>query len=837
MRPVLLAALLLTTSLAGADEPVPLAPGEPVERELAPGQVHSYRVDLEADQYASVHVSQDTVDAVVTVHGPDGALIATVDGSEGGWSGSPEDALFIAAAAGPYRVDVSESASSASRGPYRIELDPPRAATAADRKRVEAERVFAEGLALENRKAFREARPKYVQARALWKAAGDLRGEGAAAEFEGGLASALGSFEDALRLRNEARALYHAAGATKAEANVVLRIANGYQAVGDYERTLDYFEQTRALFAAAGARGGEPFMLLSIGSIYHRRLGDQERALDCFRRAADAARAIGDRSLEASAHDWTGNVYRLLEDYPRALVEYETSLDLAQAEHVTFQEAMALSRLGSVYARLGDAEQSLALHAHALELARQSDGANRGGTDVVLLVLRSYADACERLGRYEQALEQGRAALERAGQDPDLADKARYYLARVKRDRGDLQGALLEMTPVLASLELRRTQIQRDTARASLQGLTHDYYELAIDLLMRLHALEPGGGHAAAALQVAERMRARSLLDLLGEAGVNVRQGVDPALVERETAARRALDQAARKAGTGGSDAEVRRLTEEYENVRAEILRGSPRYAKLTEAKPLTLAQVQDLLDPDTILLEYALGTERSHLWAVSATGLDVFELPARKTIEDAALELRRKISTRPDAGAGRAPEAAAALASLVLAPAGARLEPARRVLVVADGALQAIPFGALPFGETAAPLVAEREVVSLPSASVLAAIRVEVAGRKPAPREIAVLADPVFEAKDPRVHGAAGAAAPDASQEARVLERAVDEAGRARGTSRGSRSRAGRPRRPSARRPRARRCARSTSRPAGRRPWTACSRSTASCTSRRMAS
>ena len=43
----------------------------------------------------------------------------------------------------------------------------------------------------------------------------------------------------------------------------------------------------------------------------------------------------------------------------------------------------------------------------ALELARQSDGANRGGTDVVLLVLRSYADACERLGLYEQALEQG----------------------------------------------------------------------------------------------------------------------------------------------------------------------------------------------------------------------------------------------------------------------------------------------------------------------------------------------------------------------------------------------------------------------------------------------
>jgi CHAT domain-containing protein/tetratricopeptide (TPR) repeat protein len=772
---------VLFASLAGgsaADEPAPLLAGAPVERELAPGETHSYLFGLEAGQFASVHVGQEAVDVTLAVTGPDGATVAAVDNGEGGWSGEPEDVSIVAERAGPYRVDVAVSSSTGSRGPYRIELHPPRDASAADRQRVEAERIFSEANALEQKKQFREARPKYTQARALSKAAGDLRGEGAAAEFEGGVASALGSFEDALRLRNEARALYRAAGATKAEANVVLRIANGYQGVGDFERTLDYYEQARALFAAAGATGGEPFLLLSIGSIHHRKLGDQARALEYFQRATIAARAAGDRALETSAYDWTGNVYRTLEDYPHALEEYGRSLELAQAIHSTFQEAMALSRLGSVQARLGDAEQAIALHVRALELARQSDGANRGGTDVVLLVLRSYADACERLGLYEQALEQGQAALARAGQDPDLADKARYYLARVKRDRGDLPGALSEMTAVLASLELRRTQVLRDTARASLQGLTHSYYELAIDLLMRLDALEPGGGHAAAALQVAERMRARTLLDLLGEAGVNLREGVDPGLVERETAARRALDQAARKRDGGAADAELRLRTEEYETVRAEIRRQSPRYATLTETQPLTLSQVQGLLDPDTFLLEYALGDERSHLWVVSPAALDVHELPGRKAIEEAALELRRRLTTRPETGDGMVAEAAARLASLLLSPAGARIASARRLLVVADGALQAVPFGVLPFGGNAAePLVARREVVSLPSASVLAAIRTEVAGRKPAPREVAVLADPVFEAKDPRVRGAAAAAA-EPSLTARTLERAVDDVG-----------------------------------------------------------
>jgi CHAT domain-containing protein len=49
-------------------------------------------------------------------------------------------------------------------------------------------------------------------------------------------------------------------------------------------------------------------------------------------------------------------------------------------------------------------------------------------------------------------------------------------------------------------------------------------------------------------------------------------------------------------------------------------------------------------------------------------------------------------------------------------------------------------------------PLIADHEIVILPSASVLAAIRSESAGRRKAARTLAILADPVFEANDPRV-------------------------------------------------------------------------------------
>lgn len=88
-------------------------------------------------------------------------------------------------------------------------------------------------------------------------------------------------------------------------------------------------------------------------------------------------------------------------------------------------------------------------------------------------------------------------------------------------------------------------------------------------------------------------------------------------------------------------------------------------------------------------------------------------------------------------------------------------------MLVVTDGALQYVPFGALPApgvnrrpsakGKNGAaggyqPLILDHEVVSLPSASVVAVLRREAATRPPAPKKVAVLADPVFVKEDGRV-------------------------------------------------------------------------------------
>src|SRR5262249_40475039 len=79
-----------------------------------------------------------------------------------------------------------------------------------------------------------------------------------------------------------------------------------------------------------------------------------------------------------------------------------------------------------------------------------------------------------------------------------------------------------------------------------------------------------------------------------------------------------------------------------------------------------------------------------------------------------------------------------------------------KRLAIVADGLLQYLPFAALPAPVVSTdkyqPLIVDHEIVNLPSASALATMRSQLGSRKPAPRSIAILADPVFSQNDQRV-------------------------------------------------------------------------------------
>jgi CHAT domain-containing protein len=92
-------------------------------------------------------------------------------------------------------------------------------------------------------------------------------------------------------------------------------------------------------------------------------------------------------------------------------------------------------------------------------------------------------------------------------------------------------------------------------------------------------------------------------------------------------------------------------------------------------------------------------------------------------------------------------------LADLVIAPIAPLLSK-DRVIVAADGALQYVPFAALPLRSqdgTSAPLIASREVVGIPSLSAAVGHRAGASRTAPS-KSVAIFADPVFDGRDPRM-------------------------------------------------------------------------------------
>ena len=655
---------------------------------------------------------------------------------------------------------------------------------------AEAERLVREGT----KESLTEAISKYLAALPLYRAAGEKALEADTLNSIGNIYSHMGEQRQALAYFTQALQLHQARGDRGGTAVVLNNMGVVYQSLGELQKALDSFGQALPILKALGDRGAEATALNNIGSLYFA-LGERQKALVYSTQALSLHHNAGDPAAEAVTLTNIGDIYVSLGERQKALEHYERALPLYRAAGERRDEAVLLNQTGRVYADAGDLEKAVEYYQQALPISRAVG--DRGGE---ANILSNVGAAFLALGEQGEALKTYQNVLPLYQAIGDRSSEARtlFNIAFNARGTGDLDAALTNMEAALVIQEALRGRIGSQELRASYFAEVQDYYEFYIDLLMALHKQKPAAGYDGRALQASERARARSLLETLAEAGADIRAGVDPALLARERALQQELNasgQAQTKLLSGPHNAaeaaalakELEALTSEFQQVKTQIRQTSPRYAALTQPQPLTAQEIQQLLDADTLLLEYALGPDRSYLWAVTAASIKSYELPGRAEIEDAARELyvlltnagkwsggandgtdKRGLfsATTPRNGTTPrgVPAAAARLAQMVLAPLAAQLA-GKRIVVVADGALQFIPFAALPLpspltggAATYRPLITEHELVSLPSASTLAVLRREVQDRKPAEKTIAVLADPVFTLNDARFTAAKGA-------------------------------------------------------------------------------
>ncbi|HVG18131.1 MAG TPA: CHAT domain-containing tetratricopeptide repeat protein, partial [Blastocatellia bacterium] len=770
-----------------------LEAGKPIERKIAGGETHSYKVRLGAGQFLRVIVDQRGVDLVAALFAPDGKPVVEMDSPNG--AHGPEPVLFVADNEGDYLIEVRSLTKETPAGRYEIRVEELRAAIENDHKLVAAERAFSEAERLRARgtaESFRLALEKYGEALPLMRDIGNRKQEAYTLGGIGTTYQRLMENQEALKYYNQALPLLQEVGDHFVEAEILINTGQIYDLFGEKQEAIKYYHQALPVVRALKNQYAESAALSSIGQVYVS-LGEWRKALEYFNLTLPINRALKYQRDEAATLNNLGQTYFQLGEWQKGIEYYNLALSLRRKVKNRLGEAITLSNIGSVYISLGEWRKALEHFNLALPIS-QSVGDRKSEA----IILKNIGSIYASLGDNQKALDYQNKALllSRDVKDRVAEIDTLYAIALTERNLNNLAEARSKIEQAIDIFESLRNKLVSPGLRTSYFASAQHYYYFYVDVLMRLNQIHPGQGYDAMALHASERSRARVLLEMLMEGYTDIREGVDPVLLERERSLRRSLsaktEQQTRLHSRNHTEQqaeqikkEIEQLLAQHQEAEAQIRATSPRYAALTQPRPLTVEQIQhEVLDADTMLLEYALGEDQSYLWAVTPDSVVTFVLPKRADIEATAQRAydffaKYNRRDRPARGGKQTPrpqmsrrhsEDASRLSHTLLRPVAGLLVKKRRLLIVSDGALNYVPFAALVAPEVQTPgianagrlaadssrlLIEGHEIINLPSASTLAALRQELAERKPAPKAVAVLADPVFDKDDVRVRAA----------------------------------------------------------------------------------
>ena len=573
-----------------------------------------------------------------------------------------------------------------------------------------------------------------------------------------------GDLRRAIRVLEEALPLRKTLGQPGAEAVTLYNLAATHHVLGEYQAALDELNEALPAFRRRQFVVGEAYTLQELGEVY-ADTGEPARAEGLLKQALELRRSASDRRGESATLLRLGRLHESLGQIPKSVEELQGSLKIARGAGYLVEQTQSLSGLASGLIALKQYQAALEPIAEELELSRKAGIPLEEGD-----ALNLEGQALTGMGDVAKAREAfvGAIAVRRRLGASTEAESLRD-LARLEGDSGSSETGLQYARKSLELVESLRSNVGSYASRMRIASSHRAYYDLAIDLAMRT-------GDSAEALAIAERGKARSLIDFLAEARVDPNNGVDPQLTAKEKQFEELVDARYERLlrlleapHTPAREASARRdvdaAFDSYQEIQSEIRMRSPENAAITQPHMLKVADIQALL-PETgaAFLEFRLGDTRSYAWLVTRTDCRTFDLPSRAALETVALRMHEAISARNldiaetlEAKGNRLRgaeegyrKASQELGRMLAGPLGS-LAGWKRWWVVTDGALDYVPLAALP-GVGGGVIGARHEIVDLPSASAAAEVARLTAGRGRPVGEVAVFVDPVFRTNDSRM-------------------------------------------------------------------------------------
>lgn len=514
----------------------------------------------------------------------------------------------------------------------------------------------------------------------------------------------LGRAQEAIQILDRALSLARAAGLKKEEADCQKAKGSALMQLGKYTEALDWYRQAQKTYEIGA--GAEPAfkqqLIEALGDLGNLeiRLGDVASAEKDFRRAIEIAEAIKHPRGVTINLIALGDLEWRRKRFAEAAALYRQALTRATEANDRASNASALIQLALTHRDLKQLEAAAQEAKQAVEIARSTQA-----RPLEVQALYAEGEIARAGNRDEEALgfySAGENIVRETG-DPELLWRLNFgrgqSLEALKRD----QEALAAYQNAVKTIELVRSGLREERFRAGYLEDKYQVYVALVELLLKL-------GHADEAFVFAEKLRARSYLDMLNRGQAPIR---NPAQRQTEAALQNRMRELQRKleAETARPSPDQKRQALElfskeladaernYEDFLDDLRRTDPTYAAVRALSVPTGKEVVQRLTPDTALIEYVMGEKNLVIFVLTPEGLRAKTVPLRAADLEARVDTLRDLMLHQKTEEWKLP--AAALYRSLIAPVeeAGWLKGIKQLYIIPHAILHYVPFAVLGKG------------------------------------------------------------------------------------------------------------------------------------------
>jgi CHAT domain-containing protein/Tfp pilus assembly protein PilF len=542
-------------------------------------------------------------------------------------------------------------------------------------------------------------------------------------------------------------------------------IGIAYHKQNEFSLAVEYLENALSCIRKTGDTPTEAECLSNLGILY-RDLGNSQRALHYLEGALAIDQEIGDRTSVSADLGNIGTVLlregvetRNEQSLFRGLEAFRKSLNLSVSGLAdTYSGLTALNNIGIILNELGEHRESRAYFEKALKAASgEAFALERGHLLSNIAASFLYENRIDEARRYyEMSYELGVVkTLENVVIESSFGLGKCYELDR------SYSAALEFYLHSLSALENVRGRVSSEILTIGFERNKLGVYQSIIDILTLEYEDRPSQELLGRIFDIVERAKARAFLENIRYANMDKAVGESPLIRERQ----QALSKNIRELNERLSRPDLHE--EEKADIDAELEHEEDEFVRLSfEAKAdrqgvrnralegvCSIEDIQrQVLDDETILLEYDLGEKRSSLLLVTTASAELFTIPGRAELER-SLRAFLKLTAERSIDSKDCYRASERIAQEIL-PFTARddFRGAKKLIVIPDEILHYLPFETLRVVSPAGSrfLIEKLALSYCPSASSLWALK-NIRNIRPRGKDLLAVGEPLYTKRSGR--------------------------------------------------------------------------------------